>query len=123
VRILGRDVAWWVALVAAVVQGVSAFFFPLSTDEQGVINAVAVAIAGLLTAIAVKSDNLLPLIVGLGKAVLALGVSFGLGWTPSQQSTLMVIVTLVAAAFVRTQVTAPVNAAGQLVAQQNLRQG
>jgi hypothetical protein len=51
-----------------------------------------------------------PLLMGVLKALLALGLAFGLKWSPDMQSTVMVAVTALAAMFVRTQVAAPVNA-------------
>lgn len=112
VKIWGREPAVWLALVAAIVQGVSGFFFHLTDEQQGVVNALAVALLGFVTAAAVKGDAWLPAISGLVKAVLALGVAFGAHWAPDKQSLVMILVTAVFAAFVRTQVTAPVNAAG-----------
>jgi hypothetical protein len=119
--IFGREPAAWLALVAALVQGISAFFFPLTVDQQGVINALAVAAVGLITAVIVKSDNVLPAITGVGKALLALGLAFGLNWSPDAQSAAMILVTAVAAFAIRDRVTAPVNAQGQPVPQVTLR--
>jgi hypothetical protein len=115
VKIWGREPAVILAFVAALIQGVSGFFFHLTVDQQGVLNAVAVAVLGLVTAAAVKGDAWLPAISGLIKAVLALGVAFGAHWPADKQSLVMVLVTAAFAAFVRTQVTAPVNAAGGTV--------
>jgi hypothetical protein len=111
--IWGREPAVLLALFAALVQGISGFFFHLTDDQQGVLNAVAVAVIGLVTALAVKGDALLPGILGFVKAVLALGLAFGLHMTSANQSVIMVLVTAIVAAFVRTQVTAPVSVAGQ----------
>jgi hypothetical protein len=113
--IFGREPAVWLALIAALVQGVSGFFFELTDTQQGVINAVAIALAGFITAWAVKGDALLPALLGIVQAVLALGVAFGAHWSPDKQSLVLILVSAAFTAFVRQQVVAPVNAAGQSV--------
>lgn len=113
--IWGREPATWLALFAAIVQGVSGFFFHLTDNQQGVLNAVAVAFFGLVTAIAVKGDYLLPGILGFVKAMLALGLAFGLHMTSANQSVIMILAGAIVTAFVRTQVVAPVSPAGQPV--------
>jgi ABC-type enterochelin transport system permease subunit len=97
-------------LIAAVVQMVSAFLFPLTIDQQGVLNAVAVAIAGVITAAMVRSDQLAPAVLGAVQAILALGLAFGLNLAPEQQSVVMTFTAAVVAMFIRTQVQAPVPA-------------
>lgn len=108
-----REPALWLALVAAVIQMVSAFAFHLTTEQQGVLNAVAVAVAGLVTAVIVRSDQMVPAILGVLKAVIAVGLAFGLAMSPEAQATIMSFAAALAAVFVRTQVDAPV---GKLVA-------
>ena len=115
VKIWGREPAVILAFVAALIQGVSGFFFHLTDDQQGVLNAVAVAVLGLVTAAAVKGDAWLPAISGGIKAIMALGLAFGAHWSADKQSLVMVLVTAAFAAFVRTQVVAPVTAAGGTV--------
>lgn len=68
------------------------------------LNAVAVAVAGLLTALFLRRDELVPALTGLGQAVLVLVLGFGLAVSPEQQVLYMTVVGLVVAAFVRTQV-------------------
>jgi hypothetical protein len=46
--------------------------------------------------------------VGLLNALLALGIAFGLKWTPDQQAIVMSFVTTASQFFIRTQVTAKV---------------
>ena len=72
-----REPALILALVASTVQLVSAFVFPLSDAQQGVVNALAVAVAGLVTALMVRSDQLAPAILGVLQAAVALGLAFG----------------------------------------------
>lgn len=106
--IFKREPALWLALIATVIQMVSAFVFPLSVDQQGVLNAVTLAIAGLVTALMVKSDQTAPAILGLLKAVIALGLAFGLSLTPENQAIIMSFAAAVVAMFIRTQVQASV---------------
>lgn len=105
-----REPALLLALFAAAVQVVSAFLFALTDEQQAVLNGAAVAAAGLITAAMVVRDQLAPAILGFVQALLALGLGFGLELTPEQQSVLMAFAAAVVAAFVRTQVTAPVGA-------------
>lgn len=107
-KILGRDPALFLAALAAVVYGLTAFL-PLSTDVASAINAVAVAAVGVWTALVVK-DGGVAAALGFIKALIALGLGFGLKLTPEQQAAILTVVTAVSAAFVRTQVQAPVSA-------------
>lgn len=103
---LWRDPAFLLNLFAAVVMFLSTFFLHLSPEMQSLLNAVALAGAGLWTGWKV-SDGQLALLMNLFKALLALALGFGLHWTDEQQLVLMTLVTAVATAFVRTQVGSP----------------
>jgi hypothetical protein len=104
---LARDPVFYTNLVAALIMLVATFFFPLTADQQGLLNALAVTVAGAVSAWAV-SDGQLALVVGLFKAIFAVAISFGLHMTPEQQLVLITLVQAVGVAFVRTQVGAPV---------------
>lgn len=106
-KLFGRDPVWYTNLVAALVMGVSTFLIPLTADQQGTLNAVAIAVAGGIVAWKV-GDGQLALAVNLFKALVALAISFGLHLTPEQQMVVMTIVVAVGSGFTRTQVTAPV---------------
>jgi hypothetical protein len=109
-RIFGREPALWAALLASVVQMVSAFVFPLSVEQQGVLNALTVAVLGAVTAFAVSSERGVPALLAALKAALAVGLAFGMHLSPEVQATVMTFAAAVAAMFIRTQVTAPVPA-------------
>lgn len=109
-KIFGREPAVVLGLVAALVQLLSATFMDWSVDQQGYINAAAVAVAGLITAWAVSEEALFAALSGVVKAVIALALAFGLALSPDLQSSIMVAVTAIGAFFVRTQVTASVAA-------------
>lgn len=108
-KIFGREPVLWLTLVAVAVKIVTAFLLHATTNQQAVINAAAVAVAGLLVAFTTH-DGIPGAILGLLQAVMALAVGFGLHWSADQQALVMSLATSVVAMFVRTQVTAPVPA-------------
>ena len=88
---------------------IPALLIHTSTDQQAVINAAAAATAGLLVALSThdgESGAILEVVQGIA----ALGVGFGLRWTPDQQAMVLSLAAMVVAMFLRTQVTAPVPA-------------
>src|SRR6266508_6451352 len=101
-----RDPVWYTNLLAALVMLISTFFVPLAIDQQGAVNAVALALAAIWSSWRV-SDGQLALVVGLFKAIIAVGISFGLHLIDVQQLVIMTVVTAVGSGFVRTQVGAP----------------
>jgi hypothetical protein len=109
-KLLGREPAVWLALFAAGLKLVGAFWLQLGAEEQAWLNAAAGAAMGLVIAIVVK-DGIVAAVIGFAQAILALAVGLGLDWTAEQQAVVMAFVALVAGAFERTQVTAPVPAA------------
>lgn len=108
-RILGREPAVLLALVATAVRMVAAFWIDLNTDQQAVLNAAASALVGLTIAAIVK-DGLVAAVLGLVQAVLALAIGFGLDITAENQAVIMSFTSAIVAMFVRTQVVAPVPA-------------
>lgn len=105
--IFGREPAAVLAFIASAVMVFATFVYPLTSEQQGALNAVAMAAVGIITMYAVSEDGGLALIVGLAKAVMALALSFGLHWTPEVQAVVMTFITVTTQLFVRTQVTAP----------------
>lgn len=108
--LFGREPAVWAGLVAVVVQFVAAFILNVSQNVQTGVNIAAVAVLGLLVAIKVH-DGVVAALTGVAQAAVALGMNLGLDWSADKQAAWMALVTVVAQAFVRTQVTAPVPAA------------
>jgi hypothetical protein len=109
---LSRDPALWLTLVATAIRLTAAFVVHLSDEQQTVLNALATAIAGLVVALVVRRDGQVPAILGVAQAILALAVGFGLDVSAEGQAVIMSFVGAAAAAFTRTQVTAPVSAEG-----------
>lgn len=99
-----RDPAFYTGLVAALVMALSTFFVHWSDESQGALNAAALFIAGAVTAWK-TTDSQLALVVGAFKALMAVALSFGLHWTDKQQLAALLLVSAVATAFVRTQVS------------------
>lgn len=114
-KLFGRDPVLWLSLLAAVVQFFSAFIVHVSMETQGVIAAFAVAIVGVIQAVVVRDGSAVPAITGLFKAGIALGLAFGLKWSPEQQMEVMLMVQAVLALMVRPQVIAPIDARGNAV--------
>jgi hypothetical protein len=107
-----RDPALYLTLVATAVRLASAFVFHLSDDQQAVVNAAATAIAALIVAVWVRRDGQVAGLLGVAQALLALAIGFGLHVSAENQAVIMSFVGAIAAAFVRTQVVAPVSAVG-----------
>jgi hypothetical protein len=109
---LSRDPALYLTLFATVVRLTAAFIFNLTDGQQAVLNAVATAVAGLAVAVWVRRDGQVAALLGVAQALLALAVGFGLDVSAEGQAVIMSFVGALAAAFTRTQVTAPVSAEG-----------
>lgn len=108
-KIFGREPALIMAFLSSLIAVFSAFLFPLSDTQQGVLNAVVVALFGFITAALLQKEKLVPAIVGLAKAVIAVAVSFGLHWSPERQGLFLALIATAAALWgVRPQVVASV---------------
>jgi hypothetical protein len=108
-RILGREPAYWAALVAVTIQMFSAFVFTLDTETQGVLNAGASAVLTLVTVAALRNERTVAALVGVFKAAAAIALAFGFHLAPEAQSSFLLFVELVATGFlVRPNVEAPV---------------
>ncbi len=112
-KILGREPALWLALVAVLVKAAAAFGLDVSVDQQAVVNAVAAAVVGLIVAFIVH-DGAVAAVIGLAQAVLALAVGFGAHLDADRQAILMSLVAVAVGMYTRTQVTAPVAAKAPL---------
>lgn len=119
-KLWGREPALWLALLSGSVVLISTFFFQLTIEQQGTINAIGSAFFGLLTAYFVARDGLQAAILGFLQAGVALMTSFGLNWTPDQQMIVMGFMSTVVAMFVRSSATAPVDEAGRNVSERSV---
>lgn len=108
-KLFGREPAVWLGLIAVAVQFLSAFVANVDQDTQTAINVVAAAAVGLIVAFMV-GDGIVAALTGFAAAALALGMNLGLDWSGDKQAAYMALITVIAQAFVRTQVIAPVPA-------------
>lgn len=115
VKPFSREPALVLAAFAALVQFLSIFFFNLTDAQQGLVNGVAVAVAGFIAAWKVSADKALPAIAGIVQALLSLAVGFGAHIGADQQVVVMTFVSALVALFVRQNVVAPVDSLGNRV--------
>lgn len=106
-RIFGREVTVWVVFLTTMLMALS-LSLDWSQDEQGAANLIIVSVGGVVTAILVRSEDVLPMVVGAIKAVFAGVLAFGLDVDPKWQVVTVIVVEGVGALFVRQQVGAPV---------------
>jgi hypothetical protein len=112
VTIFGREPAQILGLVSAVIALASSTLLHLTVEQQGVLNAVAVAVIGVITALAVGGEKAAAAVSGLIQAVLACALAFGLHISPETQGAVMAFVAAVTAFWLRTQVIAPTSVDG-----------
>lgn len=106
-----REAAMIPALIAAVIQFLLPFFTDMTPQLAAAVNGGLGFVAALITAFAVAVDKGLALLAGSANLIIQLAAGFGIVMTDAQQATLATVLTLLAAAFTRTQVVAPVGAA------------
>jgi hypothetical protein len=108
-KLFGREPALFLALFAALIQVLSTFIVPLTPEQQSLVNAGAVALAGLITAVLVH-DGVQAAVLGFLQGLLSLAVGFGAHIDPGRQAVIMAAVAAGIALWVRDRVTAPVTA-------------
>ena len=106
----GREPALWLAAFSGVVMLFSAFVLQLSDRQQAVTNAVAAALAGLITAWVLHREGILAAVLGLIQAGLAFAAEFGWNMNSEKQASLMAGIALVLGLFVRQNAQAPIDA-------------
>lgn len=104
----GREPVYFLGFIAAALQALSAFGVDLSDTTQTLINAVAAAAVGLISAIVLKNGALAAALVQFAQAVMALCVGFGLDWSADDQSKVMAAIGALVTLWLREKVTAPV---------------
>lgn len=105
--IFGREPAVFFEMLVAVALGVL-LTTGLEEPVLGYANAAVVMAGGLLTAVFVKGDQALPALIGFIKAAFALIISLGVALPVNLETGIIAIVSAIGAAYVRTQVVAPV---------------
>lgn len=109
-KILGREPAAWAAFASIVIQTLGAFVVGFDHETQAWVNAVVLAVLGLVVAFMVH-DGVIAAITGLAQAVITLSVGLGLDWSAEKQALVISLITALAQFAVRQSVTAPVSAA------------
>jgi hypothetical protein len=113
-RIL-REPAQLLGLISTAIALLSATLIPLTVGQQGVLNAVAVALCGFITAALVSAEKAAAALSGLLQACIAVALAFGFALSPEVQSSVLAFVAAGTAFWLRTQVHAPVSVHGELV--------
>ncbi|MFF4489404.1 hypothetical protein ACFY0F_23395 [Streptomyces sp. NPDC001544] len=108
-KIFGREPAAWAALASIVLQVIGAFVADFDAETQAWVNAVVLAVLGLIVAVMVH-DGVIAAITGLAQAVITLAAGLGLDWSAEKQALILSLITAVAQFAVRQVVTAPVPA-------------
>lgn len=109
VKLFGRELAVWLATIAAVFQVVTSYGFDVNGHVQGIITAVVVFVFAILVAIHAH-DGIIALVTGIATALFSLFAAFGLDMPADKQGFILGAITMVLGFFVRTQVTSPVSA-------------
>lgn len=97
-----------IGVVGPLVSLIVSFVPGMNPVLQSALIGLAVAVAGVVTAVMVGGDKLAPAILGVAQAVVTWGLAAGFDLTAEQQAGFLTVVGIFVAAFVRTQVTAPV---------------
>lgn len=104
-RLFGREPVMTVATIVALLLAVLPVFgWP--TEVTGAVAAALVAIAGAVAAALVAADRALPLLVGVGQAVVAAVASFGVHLPEGHVSALMTVLAVLGGLATRPQVGA-----------------
>ena len=99
-------------VLAPTVQTLLLVWGRLSDEQQAVWNAVTVAVAGVVLAALAAKERLAPAILGLGSAVIALATFYGWHLSAAAETAVSSTLSLLVAAFLRTQITASVDEDG-----------
>lgn len=108
-KIFGREPALWAGLINTAVYVLGATVFHLSIKQESLVIAITAAALGFAVALSTH-DGVSAAILGLVKAVLAVGLGYGLKLDADKQAFLLSAAATLSAMFVRTQATARVPA-------------
>jgi hypothetical protein len=118
-KILGRELAVWLALIAGVGQVATSYGLDLDGKVQGIVTAGVVFVFAVAVAIA-AGDGIIALASGVVVAAGSLFAAFGLEWTAEHQTHILGLITVVGSFFLRNKIVAPkgpgVSPPGKLVA-------
>jgi ABC-type Fe3+-siderophore transport system permease subunit len=117
-KVFGRNPAAWLGLVAVGVQFLVAWGVPLTEPQQAGINAVATLVMGLVLAVTVAREQIIPVASALLVAVLQLAIAFGAHMGQHQVATAGALLTGALALWLHGQVTAPIAPDGSRVSRE-----
>ncbi len=101
-----REPALLATVAGIAIKLVAAYWLPLTTEQQALLNAAVAAGLGLAVA-AITKDGLSAGILGVAQAFIALAIGLGLRLDPETQAMVMSAIAGVIGMYERTQVTAP----------------
>lgn len=101
-KIFGREPTAWVSLIEGIIALMVVFGLGLDRQHAALVIAVVNAIAGFYVAW-VTHDTMLGVITGLAKAILALGVGYGLHITAEQMAGIFAFIPIAVGAWHRGQ--------------------
>jgi hypothetical protein len=101
-----REPAQLLGLISTAIALLSSTLIPLSVEQQGVLNALAVALCGFITATLVSAEKAAAALSGLLQACIAVALAFGFALSPQVQSSVLAFVSAATAFWLRTQVVA-----------------
>lgn len=118
-KIFGRELAVWLAVIAAVFQVVTSFGLDRDGHFQGIATAIVVFVFGVYTAIR-SGDGIIAMATGVVTALFSLFAAFNLEWSAERQGYIIGAITLLLSFWVRGKIVASVPASvsppGKLVA-------
>jgi hypothetical protein len=110
VKIFGRELAVWLATIAAVFQVVTSFGFDVDGHVQGIVTAVVVFVFAVVVAVR-SGDGIIAMATGVVTALFSLFAAFNLEWSPERQGYVIGALTLILGFWVRDRVVSPTPAA------------
>lgn len=109
-KVFGRELAVWVALVSACIQVLTSFGIDVSPEWQAIITAIVTAAFGLIVAVMV-GDGIIAAALGFVQSAISLFVGLGLDWSGENQAKFMGALALILGYLTRQNVVAPISAA------------
>lgn len=106
-----REAALIPAAVAALIQFVLPFVTNMTQPVAAAVNGGLAFVAAVVTAFLVSAEKGMAFLAGAGNTIIQLAAGFGITMTDMQQAALATFLTMLAAAYTRTQVVAPVSIA------------
>jgi uncharacterized membrane protein len=105
-KILGREQAVWLALVAGLCQVLTAYGLDLDGKLQGYITAAVVFVFAVGLAIR-SGDGIIAMASGVVVAAGSLFTALGLDWAAEHQANVLAVITVVGSFWLRGKITSP----------------